>query len=104
MNELSVQGRTNRWKETLKHFDNTPLPSEQDDFFLKVWPAEKTEAKEQPADGAPPSARVTTADGPTGAEPRVRTLSRVWVKSRVFLCLIDDRWIGTSGRCIFTAR
>ncbi|UJR21447.1 hypothetical protein I4U23_024533 [Adineta vaga] len=65
--------RTNRWKETLKHLENAPLPSEQDDFFLKVWPTEKSEEKEQqqqqPTDGST-IARITTADGVTGAKPQ----------------------------------
>ncbi len=60
-----IQGRTNRWKEALKHLEDVPLLSEQNDFFLKVWPHEKEEIKELQADS-------TTTDRITTAEPRVK--------------------------------
>jgi hypothetical protein len=60
-----IQGRTNRWKKALEHLEDVPLLSDQNDFFLKVWPDEKEEIKELQADS-------TTTDRITTAEPIVK--------------------------------
>lgn len=64
---LSLQGRANRWKEAVKQMDESPIPlSEQDDFFLKVWPNEK----EQPqALTTAPTTTAPTTTAEDGAAP-----------------------------------
>ena len=57
----------------MKNLDNVPLPSEQEDFFLKVWPSEAPEERDKSAE-APAGARITTADAVTGEQPQVRLI------------------------------
>ena len=61
----SRKARTDRWKSVIAQPDRLPLPVEQDDFFLKVWPDEQTETD-------PPAAiRATTADTSATTQPQV---------------------------------
>ncbi|CAF1101848.1 unnamed protein product [Adineta ricciae] len=66
------KGRTHRWKDAVKNLDNVPLPSDQEDFFLKVWPSEAPEERDKSIE-APSNARVTTADAVTGEKPQTTT-------------------------------
>jgi hypothetical protein len=56
----------------LKHLDHIPL-SEQDDFFLKIWPDEKPEVKEPQTDSST-VARITTADNIVDGGPKVKII------------------------------
>ncbi len=68
-----IQGRANRWKQAVKQLEDVPSLTEQDDFFIKVWPEEQPVVKEPQTDSST-VARITTADNIVGEEPKVKFL------------------------------
>ena len=59
----------------MKNLDNVPLPSDQEDFFLKVWPSEAPEGEDKSTAAPASGARVTTADAVTEEKPQVRLIN-----------------------------
>lgn len=63
--------------------------SDQDDFFIKIWPDEKVEIKPSQPESTT-VAPITTADNIVGGEPRVKFLL---IMNRInnFFLFIDNR-------------